>query len=246
MTLQSRIARMEAQIARAKAQLADDEPEVLLKRQGPVCARCAADLVDGACTECGAPVIRTASDGRLLPPLSEMAVQVHHANAKWWKDLETGAPLNRNVGELLMLTVSELAEAMEGHRKNLADDKLPHRSMIEVELADAVIRLLDICGGLHLPVEDLEIRPEALSANVAENLLAITCVLTHAYQTYLFEPNNRIGFTYYIEEAIQTIEMLAEHLQLDVWAAYEEKMAYNSVRFDHSVEGRKLAEGKKY
>lgn len=56
----------------------------------------------------------------------------------------------RNVGELLMLTVSELSEAMEGHRKNLKDDKLPHRSMFEVELADTLIRLLDIAGGMGL------------------------------------------------------------------------------------------------
>jgi NTP pyrophosphatase (non-canonical NTP hydrolase) len=39
---------------------------------------------------------------------------------------------------------------MEGHRKGLPDDKLPHRSMIEVELADAVIRIADLAGALGL------------------------------------------------------------------------------------------------
>lgn len=52
-----------------------------------------------------------------------------------------------------MLVVSELAEAMEGHRKGLRDDKLPHRAMLEVELADAVIRILDISAGLSLDIE---------------------------------------------------------------------------------------------
>ena len=33
------------------------------------------------------------------------------------------------------------------------DDKLPHRSMLEVELADAVIRICDMCGGLGLDLE---------------------------------------------------------------------------------------------
>jgi NTP pyrophosphatase (non-canonical NTP hydrolase) len=64
----------------------------------------------------------------------------------WWHDIHTGEPLERNVGELLMLIVSEVAEAMEGHRKNLMDDKLPHRKMLEVELADAVIRIFDLAG----------------------------------------------------------------------------------------------------
>ena len=46
----------------------------------------------------------------------------------------------------LMLIVSELAEAMEGHRKSLKDDHLPDRDMAEVELADAVIRIFDWAG----------------------------------------------------------------------------------------------------
>lgn len=54
------------------------------------------------------------------------------------------------VGQKLMLIVSEVAEAMEGHRKGLMDDKLPHRPMIEVELADAVIRIADLAGALGL------------------------------------------------------------------------------------------------
>ena len=74
----------------------------------------------------------------------------HHANYNWWTDLNTGEKLKRNVGELLMLVVSELSEAMEGDRKNLMDDKLPHRKMFEVELADAIIRIFDIAGGLGL------------------------------------------------------------------------------------------------
>ncbi|MCA3064729.1 MAG: hypothetical protein ING61_14885 [Rhodocyclaceae bacterium] len=72
----------------------------------------------------------------------------------WWTDLKTGESLvgKKNVPELLMLVVSELGEAMEGHRKNLMDDKLPHRRMVEVELADAVIRIFDMAGGMGYDV----------------------------------------------------------------------------------------------
>jgi hypothetical protein len=83
--------------------------------------------------------------------LSIAALQNHiHAQAKnagWWTDLETDIPLQRNKGEMLMLMVSEISEAMEGERKNLMDDHLPQRKMAEVELADAIIRILDYAGG---------------------------------------------------------------------------------------------------
>ncbi len=43
---------------------------------------------------------------------------------------------------------SEVSEALEGARKDLMDDHLPHRKMEEVELADTLIRILDYAGGM--------------------------------------------------------------------------------------------------
>ena len=63
----------------------------------------------------------------------------------WWP--EDAKP---DVPRMLMLCVSELAEAMEGHRKDLMDDHLPERKALEVELADTVIRIFDMAGGLGL------------------------------------------------------------------------------------------------
>lgn len=72
--------------------------------------------------------------------------------AGWHTDLETGELTDRNKPEMMMLIVSEIAEAMEGERKNLMDEHLPDRKMVEVEMADAVIRIADYCGrwGLNL------------------------------------------------------------------------------------------------
>ena len=54
------------------------------------------------------------------------------------------------VAEKLCLIHSEVSEGMEAHRKSLMDDKLPHRTGLEVELADAVIRIADLAGALEL------------------------------------------------------------------------------------------------
>lgn len=76
--------------------------------------------------------------------LNEMAQFIFESNKKqgWWPDDVN----ERNKGEILALVHSEISEALEGLRKNLNDDHLPARPMIEVELADAVIRILDMCG----------------------------------------------------------------------------------------------------
>ena len=52
----------------------------------------------------------------------------------------------RNMGEALMLIVTELAEAMESYR--LQEDE-----NFREELADTFIRLLDLCGGLKIDIE---------------------------------------------------------------------------------------------
>jgi NTP pyrophosphatase (non-canonical NTP hydrolase) len=85
--------------------------------------------------------------------LNDYADLCHQANDKWWHHPETGERLERNKGEMLMLMVSEIAEAMEGERRSLMDDKLPHRFMAEVELADALIRIFDYAGGLGYDLE---------------------------------------------------------------------------------------------
>ena len=71
-----------------------------------------------------------------------------------------------NVGEKLMLVVSELAEALEEARSPMGlmrlnltytgtDDQGVHKPEgFPIELADAVIRIADLCGALNIGLQD--------------------------------------------------------------------------------------------
>ncbi len=52
--------------------------------------------------------------------------------------------VERNDSEMIMLVVTELAEAVEGLRHgNPPDDKVPEFTAVEAEFADAIIRMMD-------------------------------------------------------------------------------------------------------
>lgn len=74
----------------------------------------------------------------------------HFAAKTWWKKGDTENPLM--FSNKLCLIHSEVSEAMEGDRKSLKDDHLPHRDMREVELADAVIRIFDLAGAYGMDI----------------------------------------------------------------------------------------------
>lgn len=79
---------------------------------------------------------------------------VCHGAAKkagWWHDIHTGELLTNQpnfIPAKLLKIVSEIIEGAEGHCRDLMDDHLPRRKMLEVELADAIIRCFDLGGGL--------------------------------------------------------------------------------------------------
>ena len=106
--------------------------------------------------------------------LQSTTVLCHGLAAKsgWWSDKATGLRLGIdqiNVPEKLCLIHSEVSEAMEGYRCDLMDDKLPHRKMIEVELADALIRIHDLAGFMGLDLAGATIEKLAFNQQRADH-----------------------------------------------------------------------------
>lgn len=86
-----------------------------------------------------------------------MLVLTSHSLARtsgWWDEYDAMPEQYRKyfICTKLFLSVSEIVEGLEGFRKSLMDDHLPHREMLEVELADALIRIGDLAGALNLDV----------------------------------------------------------------------------------------------
>jgi len=102
--------------------------------------------------------------------IKNLMQQIHENNKA--KGFWEGGKEGKNVGESLMLCVSELSEALEAHRKGRiqpnyidlslesTDDKefakafeLNIKDTFPAELADTVIRIFDICEGFGIDLE---------------------------------------------------------------------------------------------
>jgi hypothetical protein len=173
--------------------------------------------------------------------LNQMAKEIHTIdNHKWWHD-QNGTPLKRNKEELLALVVSELSEALEGDRKNLMDDKLRHRKMTEVELADAYIRAMDYAAGFGIKLLWYKGDNDAFSSNVGAAIFKLMKQATSIDpQCVAFTQSRNIS------KLVALLALYADTMKYDLFGAIEEKRAFNLVREDHTYEARAQANGKKY
>ena len=86
--------------------------------------------------------------------LNDLQDAIHGDNVVvgWWDGIDKQDVIQRLSKCALIHT--EVSEAVEGFRKGLMDDHLPHREMAEVELADAVIRIFDLAGACGYQIGD--------------------------------------------------------------------------------------------
>lgn len=174
-------------------------------------------------------------------------IQVAHSQAKakgfWDKE--------RNTDELLMLIVSECGEALEAHRNGeLAgsdaiayyndlvadpDNEEPPEELFEEliketfedELADIVIRIADLAGGMDLKLRGSIIDQNGTTGNVGDDLLTVTeCVV-------MFGIDKRTKGAWnasWLESAIGFVSGIASDHNIDLGRHIELKLAYNMTR----------------
>lgn len=90
-------------------------------------------------------------------------------NNGWWHDPVSGEPVQRSVGDLLCLIHSEISEGFESYRRNRKDAHLPQYEGLHVELADAVIRIFDMAGGLGIDLSTIIVDKLTYNDNRADH-----------------------------------------------------------------------------
>lgn len=176
--------------------------------------------------------------------LKERSQICHTANKKWWQNIDTGEPIERNPFELLALAISEVSECLEGERKNLMDDKLPHRKMPEVEMADTYIRLLDFSAGFGYDLDQPIVYEYVfiVADNKGEALFHLMEIVVDI-GSYVRKGMNPVIC---LRGAIKFIEAYCLKFGYDLEGAFQEKMKFNSTRIDHTHEARRIAGGKQF
>lgn len=181
--------------------------------------------------------------------LLSMADDIHARNVKagWWGDLATGESIvaTRNRGELLMLAITEIAEAYEGIRGE-PDDKLPHYPMFHVELADCAIRVLDILGVDSTQQMRDDAACRVVDSGSRTSLMDVVGTLSDAMEG--FRKNNTFIYVNGLVNTLGLLTMMSTlygGIEYDFLTIVREKLEFNANRADHKIENRRADGGKK-
>ena len=163
---------------------------------------------------------------------------------------------------------TEVAEATEGVRKFLMDTKLTHYPMEVVELADVLIRILDLGGKLGFTFKN-DGTSEAhywtrdsygeWPATIGKQHLAINvCIAEFALAVHTIKVKvgvQPINLSEWVSEwlldtyaqLIKTvIQVCMNRGYTHIWEVIDEKRRFNAARLDHTREHRATKHGKKF
>lgn len=180
--------------------------------------------------------------------LMGLAKDIHKQNldAGWWDEF---MPFKiSRYDTAFMLIVTELAEACEGYRRNLQDDHLPDYKMLEVELADAAIRTLDLCGAYNVTLHTdhplyQKLVEEVLDSTTQNHNFISMCTVVLRRVHNEVEVGGQLGA---MMVGIQFLFDQYGNRNLELLDIVHAKRAYNAQRADHKREARDAEGGKKY
>jgi hypothetical protein len=175
--------------------------------------------------------------------INKLSKEIHSNNIKagWWDNTD------ECLFQKLQLISTEVAEATEGARKNLMDDKLPYFKMESVELADTLIRTLDLGGKLVLTYEPSGVEHPLLDKKntIGMNHLAINCTIVD-FTKALFLEKDKETLNKFYSVMVDTILKCARIRGHNIAQPIKDKLDFNAIRSDHKPENRALQNGKKF
>lgn len=192
------------------------------------------------------------------PVLNEFAKQIFLDNkAKgFWSE-------TRSIAEILVLVQSEMFEALEADRKNRFSVKIPNyktilelenfedffvkeiKDTLEDELADTVIRILDMAGSWQLTLQQTYLEPNLQSwaeqhsklhllqkerYSIPACVLEFSALVSHIIQQSLTVNNTTPILTKGANDLLLCILSTAQHFRVNIWAHVHLKLAYNRTR----------------
>ena len=160
----------------------------------------------------------------------------------------------QNKSERVMLMITELSEAVEAHRKNkrfdpsglysenrkILETKIDApeyliswkeiftgwvKDTVEDEIADAVIRILDYCGGFNIQIIPRDYR-KVSTGNFAEDILVITENTLFALKQEGNKPYSLVDWGY----TLMNIIKFCEWYGIDLLQHIDWKVKFNSTR----------------
>ena len=163
-------------------------------------------------------------------------------NMGWWSDCpEKSDPAWKwYIATKLCLIHSEIDEAVSLGM----DEHLTHRYAFEVELADAVIRALDLIGFMGVPAT----LDAMFSIPIGTRTEALLCDLHGTVSAAMehFRKGREVAMCGELLKLVGVVEAAQEAFGIEMYDTMIEKLAYNANRADHQLVNRQAAGGKSF
>lgn len=176
-----------------------------------------------------------------IPSWNDLSKDIHDVNVSkgFWPD----DVMTRNVGEALALIHSEITEAWDAAMADAADDKLTQYPGVAVEVADAIIRTLDLGGAYGVDFDSYEVYVDnkiAPYSSITDDMMVLNKLTSMALEYHRKKSIDGDGESMFKSQlAIMLFNMVSV---MDKYG-FDEEVIVDKLNFNRS---RPYKHGKKY